>query len=105
VTKKQKNEKVWFINGKVPGFDLATLPRCKAIAKSTGKQCKNPRMRNSDFCCVHDPRHDFKPGARLGNKNALKHGLYSREFKDQVNQVKGLVDDLDKLLKGASVHV
>jgi uncharacterized protein YjcR len=41
-----------------------------------GRLCKNPGMPNGR-CRMHGGK---SPGAPLGNKNALKHGLYSEEL-------------------------
>lgn len=66
----QKTENVWFIKNGVRGVNLRDLPRCHAIAKTTGRRCKNPAMRNSTLCCVHAGF--YRPGAPYNNKNACR---------------------------------
>ncbi len=73
----QKSDKLWYINSGVRGFDLNTLPRCQAVTKTTNRRCKNPAMKGRKVCCVHAGL--YKPGAPKGNKNSLKHGMYSAE--------------------------
>ena len=48
------------------------VPLCGARTRA-GSPCKNPAMPNGR-CRMHGG----KAGAPLGNRNALKHGLYSR---------------------------
>ena len=36
---------------------LATLPKCTAIARTTGKRCQNPAMRGAHLCHMHGGRH------------------------------------------------
>ena len=47
--------------------------RCKAITKS-GKPCTQNALADTQLCASHAGR----CGARPGNRNALRHGLYSR---------------------------
>ena len=74
---EQNRENFWCINNGVRGFDMSSLPRCTAIAKSTGRQCQRPAKKGKPFCGIHDG--SFRPGAPPGNSNAWKHGLYSQE--------------------------
>jgi hypothetical protein len=62
----------WVLNNGNKPLDLRTLPRCQAKAKSTGRRCGNPAMKNKRVCYLHGGK---SPGAPRGNKNALKHGL------------------------------
>lgn len=73
--KKQPRE-TWLLNNGNKPLDLRTLPRCKATAKSTGRRCGNPAMKNKRVCYLHGGK---SPGAPKHNKNALKHGFYSAE--------------------------
>jgi hypothetical protein len=38
---------------KFVGLDTPTARRCKRIAVSTGKPCRHPAMRGSDYCLSH----------------------------------------------------
>jgi len=65
--------------------------QCKGISRSTGEQCRQPAMKDSDYCRFHVDRGSDDPstpgankssaeklkGAQSGNLNALKHGAYS----------------------------
>ena len=63
--------------------------QCKAKSKRTGKRCRQPAMKNADYCRFHDAdkigdgnddRTDSSgksAGAPRRNANALKHGAYS----------------------------
>ena len=49
--------------------------RCRARSKRTGKPCLSPAVRGCSVCRMHGA----SGGAPKGNRNALKHGLYSAE--------------------------
>jgi uncharacterized protein YjcR len=49
--------------------------RCHATSKRSGKPCRSPAVRGHSVCRMHGAG----GGAPRGNKNALKHGLYSAE--------------------------
>ena len=46
--------------------------RCRAKSKRSGKPCQAPAVKGWSVCRMHGAG----GGAPLGNKNALKHGLY-----------------------------
>lgn len=96
--KAEEQKRVWYIQGGVPGFDLSKLPRCQAVAASFGRRCRNPAMKGSDLCCVHAGLKN--PGAKLGNQNALKHGLYTKEAREERKEVRAYVKEIDELLNG-----
>ncbi len=62
-----------------PCCDLSLLPRCNATAKTTGIRCKQAAMENGK-CYWHGGK---SIGAPSGNKNAFKHGRYTKESLDQ----------------------
>ncbi len=62
----------WLRNGNPPA-DLATLQQCGAHARTTGKPCRQPAMRNGR-CRLHGGKSTGAPG----NRNALKHGRCTR---------------------------
>ena len=86
---RQEAEKVWYINNGVQGAHLGKLPKCTAIAPSTGRRCRNPAMRHRDVCCVHAGL--YHPGAPYGNRNARRENR-----KDSVSK---LIAEADELLK------
>lgn len=96
--KPERQKRVWYLNGGVPGFDLNTLPRCQAVAKSYGRRCRNPVIKGTDLCCVHSGLK--KPGAKPGNQNAFKHGLYSREAVLERKSVDEYINEMDDFLNG-----
>ena len=98
MTKPEGRKRVWYLNGGVPGFDLNTLPRCQAVAKSFGRRCRNPAMKGSDLCCVHAGLK--KPGAKMGNQNAFKHGLYSKGTAWATKTVDEYVKEIEEYLDG-----
>ena len=55
-------------------YAFLTSPRCGAKTRS-GTPCKAPAMRNGR-CRLHGGK---STGPPKGNKNALKHGFYTRE--------------------------
>ncbi|MDD3493137.1 MAG: HGGxSTG domain-containing protein [Candidatus Thermoplasmatota archaeon] len=77
----------WLKSGGTP-CDIRALPKCQAKAKSTGKRCGNIAMKGKRVCHIHGGK---SPGAAQGNKNALKHGLYTREAQENRAIIKALV--------------
>ncbi len=51
-------------------------PRCGAKTRS-GRPCNSPAVRGKKRCRMHGGAKGS--GAPLGNQNALKHGLYTKE--------------------------
>ena len=49
--------------------------RCSATT-SQGAPCRRPSLANAQLCAAHAGR----CGARPGNRNALRHGLYSKQL-------------------------
>lgn len=94
---EQSGAAKWYISNGVEGFDLNSLPRCSAIAKTTNKRCKNPAMKGNDVCCIHAGL--YRPGPPLGNKNSLKHGLYTAEKIAERRQAREFMKDADELLE------
>lgn len=69
-------------------------PRCGAKTR-TGTPCQSAAMKNGR-CRMHG---GTNPGAPMGNKNALKHGLYGAEaiarrraFSSMLRDMRALID-------------
>lgn len=78
-----------------PPCDLQALPRCQAVAKSTGKRCGKPAMKGKRVCYIHGGR---SPGAPKGNRNAWKSGAYSAEFRQDIGEIRAFVMDCEAML-------
>lgn len=63
-------------------------PRCGARTRAGGR-CRAPAVAGKARCRMHGGA--AGSGAPKGNKNALKHGLYTREFLEQRKAVSELV--------------
>ena len=87
-------DKIWYINSGVRGLDLSSLPRCQAIASTTGKRCKRPARKNTDRCGIHSGR--FRPGAPIGNTRGFVHGRYSGQFHKNLAKGKSLADRMER---------
>ena len=59
-------------------------PRCTALSKRSGFLCKNPAVRGWTVCRMHGARGGHGEGAA---NPAYRHGMRSREFKDQRGQI------------------
>jgi len=95
---KEQRGRIWYLKSGAPGLDLNTLPRCKAIAPSTGKRCGNPAMKDKDVCCVHAGL--YKPGPPKGNQHALKHGFYTAKAIAERKRAKEFLKEAEELLTG-----
>ena len=62
--------------------------RCGARTRS-GKPCASPAVSGKKRCRMHGGA--YGSGAPAGNKNALKHGLYTREAIAQRRQLRQLI--------------
>ena len=67
---------------------MLSSQRCGARTRS-GKPCASPAVRGKKRCRMHGGA--FGSGAPRGNKNALKHGLYTREAIAQRRQLQELL--------------
>lgn len=93
---EQRGATKWYISHGVQGFDLNSLPRCSAFAKTTHKRCKNPAMKGKEVCCVHAGL--YKPGAPVGNTNSLKHGLYTAKMVAERQSARAFMKDAEEFL-------
>ena len=74
---------------------MLSSPRCGAKTRS-GKPCRSPAVDGKKRCRMHGGAPGS--GAPRGNKNAVKHGLYTREAIAQRRQLSELVRQSRKLL-------
>ena len=74
---------------------MLTSPRCGAKTRS-GKPCQSPAVSGKKRCRMHGGAPGS--GAPQGNKNALKHGLYTREAMAERRQIRDLIRQSNKLL-------
>ena len=63
-------------------------PRCGAKTRS-GRPCSSPAVRGKKRCRMHGGAKGS--GAPLGNQNALKHGLYTKEAIEERRKLSGLL--------------
>jgi hypothetical protein len=74
---------------------MLSSQRCGAKTR-TGKPCRSPAVQEKERCRMHGGA--AGSGARRGNKNARKHGLYTREAMAQRRQLAQLMKQSRKLL-------
>ena len=74
---------------------MLTSPHCGAKTRS-GKPCRSPAVNGKRRCRMHGGAEGS--GAPRGNKNALKHGRYTREAIEERRSLQGLVRQSRKLL-------
>ena len=67
---------------------MLSSPRCGARTRS-GEPCKSPAVKGKSRCRMHGGAPGS--GAPRGNKNALKHGQYTREALAVYRQVRALI--------------
>jgi hypothetical protein len=67
---------------------VLSSPRCGAKTRS-GKPCMSPAVHGKKRCRMHGGAPGS--GAPSGNKNALKHGLYTREAIEERRQLRTLM--------------
>ena len=74
---------------------MLTSPRCGAGTRSGGR-CHSPAVRGKQRCRMHGGA--AGSGAPLGNKNALKHGAYTRVAIERRAAISKLVKEANKLV-------
>lgn len=75
---------------------MLSSQRCGARTRS-GKPCASPAVSGKKRCRMHGGA--YGSGAPRGNKNALKHGLYTREAIAQRRQLRELIRQSRNTLK------
>ena len=77
-------------------FPMLRSPRCGARTRS-GLPCRSPAVAGKSRCRMHGGAKGS--GAPPGNKNALKHGAYTREALERRAQMRALLREARGLLK------
>jgi hypothetical protein len=75
---------------------MLTSPRCGARTR-TGGSCSSPAVSGKKRCRMHGGAKGS--GAPKENKNALKHGTYTREAYRQRAAIDAFDAELEKLIK------
>jgi len=75
---------------------MLSSARCGAKTRS-GKPCKSPAVGGKKRCRMHGGA--AGSGAPLGNKNAVKHGFFTRDSIADRNRIRELVRKSRKLLR------
>lgn len=79
-------------------FDNA--PKCGARTKRyMGRPCRSPAVRGKRRCRIHGGSKGS--GAKIGNRNALRHGQTTAAMKALRNSIKQKIKDSNELLKKA----
>jgi uncharacterized protein YjcR len=74
---------------------MLVSPRCGAKTRM-GRPCKSPSVQGKKRCRMHGGAPGS--GAPRGNKNALKHGRYTREAMEERAHIRDLVRQARKLV-------
>jgi uncharacterized protein YjcR len=80
----------------LPDPDSVVSRRCGAKTRS-GRPCRAAPMREKKRCWMHGGAPGT--GAPRGNKNALKHGLYTREAIEERRQRQDLLRQSRRLMR------
>jgi uncharacterized protein YjcR len=75
---------------------MSASPRCGAQTRR-GTACKAPAVAGKSRCRMHGGAQGS--GAPKNNKNALKHGTYTREAFEQRTELRRLIVETVKLVK------
>lgn len=74
---------------------MMASPRCGAKTRS-GRPCRSPAVSGKQRCRMHGGAKGS--GAPRGNKNAFKHGLYTREALEEQKQLRELMREFEDTL-------
>ncbi len=75
---------------------MRASPRCGAKTRR-GTPCQSPAVKGKNRCRMHGGA--AGSGAPLGNKNALKHGFYTKEAIAERERMKDLIRDYEETLQ------
>ncbi|MES5483064.1 HGGxSTG domain-containing protein [Bradyrhizobium sp. INPA03-11B] len=76
---------------------MLASPRCGAKTR-TGGACRAPAVRGKRRCRMHGGAKGS--GAPRANRNARKHGLFTRDAIAERRQIRALLGEARQLLKG-----
>ncbi|WP_426436666.1 HGGxSTG domain-containing protein [Bradyrhizobium genosp. P] len=76
---------------------MLTSPRCGAKTRSSGA-CRSPAVRGKTRCRMHGGAQGS--GAPRENRNAHKHGLFTRDAIAERRQIRVLLGEARRLLEG-----
>jgi glucans biosynthesis protein len=74
-------------------------PRCGAKTRANGR-CRAPAVRGKARCRMHGGA--AGSGAPRGNRNALKHGVFTKEALERRTRLNKLIREANRLLKELS---
>jgi glucans biosynthesis protein len=74
---------------------MLASPRCGARTRA-GKPCSAPAVEGRTRCRMHGGAPES--GAPTGNRNAVKHGLYTKAAIEERKQLRTLMRDARKLM-------
>lgn len=75
---------------------MRNSPRCGAKTRK-GTPCRAPAVAGKKRCRMHGGAEGS--GAPIGNQNALKHGLYTREAREFEKHIRELLADGKELIE------
>jgi glucans biosynthesis protein len=78
---------------------MLSSPRCGAKTRS-GKPCMSPAVSGRQRCRMHGGA--FGSGAPRGNKNALKHGLYTQQALKERRRLRDLLRQSRQLIRSVN---
>ena len=73
--------------------------RCGAKTRS-GPACRSPAVASKARCRMHGGA--ARSGAQMGNQNAFKHGMYTREMLERNREISELMRDARRTLNDLS---
>jgi len=76
---------------------MLASPRCGAKTR-TGGSCRAPAVQGKTRCRMHGGARGS--GAPRANRNARKHGLFTRDAIEERRQIRALLGDVRKVLEG-----
>ena len=84
---------------------MDTLPICQAKSKQSGKRCRNFSVRDRHVCHIHGgktPRQNSSvrsvEGKQRQKMGSWKHGLRSKEAKEEARQVRQMITQGKQLI-------
>lgn len=78
---------------------MQASPRCGAHTRN-GETCRAPALRGKTRCRMHGGA--AGSGAPVGNRNARKHGFFTKEAIDERRFVRTVLSEAEALLRGLS---